>query len=162
MKRVLPHPIVSFFVAVVWLVLHSSVAPIHLAGAVLLAVVLPLALDRLLRDPIWVARPWVAARLAFVVLWDVVVANIVVARRVLGPMARLRPGFVEVPLDTSHPDAIALLASIVTITPGTVSADIDVGRARLLIHVLDLGDEPALVAMIKRRYEAPLKEIFGC
>jgi multicomponent K+:H+ antiporter subunit E len=162
MKRLLPHPIVSFFIAVVWLGLHSSVAPIHLAGASLLAVALPLLLDRLLRDPVRVERPWVAVRLALVVLWDIVVANVAVARLVLGPMARLRPAFVEVPLDTRHPDAVALLASIITITPGAVSADVDQPRTRILLHVLDLDDEATLVAMIKRRYEAPLKEIFGC
>lgn len=162
MKRALPHPVVSCFIAVVWLGLHSSVAPIHLAGAALVAVALPLLLDRLLRDPVRVERPWVALRLALVVLWDVVVANVAVARLVLGPMARLRPAFVEVPLDTRHPDAIALLASIVTMTPGTVSADVDEPRARLLVHVLDLDDAATLVETIKRRYEAPLKEIFGC
>ena len=162
MKRLLPHPIVSFFIAVVWLGLHSSVAPIHLAGAALVAVALPLLLDRLLRDRVRVERPWIAVRLALVVLWDVVVANVAVARLVLGPMTRLRPAFVEVPLDTSHPDAVALLASIVTMTPGTVSADIDEPRTRILVHVLDLDDEATLVAMIKHRYEAPLKEIFGC
>ena len=162
MKRLLPHPIVSFFIAVVWLGLHSSVAPIHLAGAALLAAFLPLTLDRLLGDEVRVERPWVAVRLALVVLWDIVVANVAVARLVLGPMARLRPAFVEVPLDTRHPDAVALLASIITITPGAVSADVDEARTRILVHVLDLDDEATLVAMIKRRYEAPLKEIFGC
>jgi len=162
MKRLLPHPIVSFFIAVVWLGLHSSIAPIHLAGASLLAVTLPLLLDRLLGDQVQVVRPWVAVRLALVVLWDIVVANVAVARLVLGPMARLRPAFVEVPLDTRHPDAVALLASIITITPGAVSADVDQPRARILLHVLDLDDEATLVALIKRRYEAPLKEIFGC
>lgn len=162
MKRVLRHPIVSLFVALVWLGLHSSIAPIHLAGAALLAWLLPLALGPLLRDPVRVARPWLAVRLALVVVWDIVVANLAVARLVLGPMARLRPAFVEVPLDTRHPDALALLASIVTITPGTVLADLDEDRARLLLHVLHLEDGPRLVATIKRRYEAPLKEIFGC
>jgi multicomponent K+:H+ antiporter subunit E len=158
----LPHPIVSFFVAAVWVGLHSSLAPIHLFGALLFALVLPLVLDPLLRDPVRVARPWAALRLGLVVLWDIVAANVAVARLVLGPMARLRPGFVSVPLDTRHPDAIALLASIVTITPGTVSAGLDDPPTHLLVHVLDLDDGPALVATIKRRYEAPLKEIFGC
>jgi len=162
MKRVLPHPIVSLCVVLVWLGLAASVAPVHLAAAALLAVVLPLACHRILGAGVRVVRPWLAARLAVVVLWDIVVANVAVARLVLGPMSRLRPGFVAVPLDTSHPDAVALLASIITMTPGTVAADIDDARARILVHVLDLADETKLVAAIKQRYERPLKEIFGC
>ena len=162
MTRWLPHPIASFFVLAVWLGLHSSVAPVHVASGVLLAVAIPALLNRALEDPVRIRRPGVALRLAGVVLWDIVVANLAVARRVLGPMARLRPGFIEVPLDLAHPDAVALLASIIAITPGTVVADIDDPRTRILVHVLDLDDPGRLVAEIKHRYERPLKEIFEC
>ena len=162
MSRWLLHPIASFFIVVVWLGVHSSLAPLHLATAVLLAVLIPMLLTRALDDPVTIRRPGVALRLAAVVLWDIIVANLAVARRVLGPLARLKPGFIEVPLDLAHPDAVALLGSIIAITPGTVVADVDDARTRILVHVLDLEDPEQLVAEIKRRYERPLKEIFGC
>ena len=162
MTHWLPHPIASFFILVVWLGLHSSLAPLHLVSGVLLAVVIPGLLTRALDDPVTIRRPGAALRLAGVVLWDIVVANLAVARRVLGPLGRLKPGFIEVPLDLAHPDAVALLASIIAITPGTVVADVDDARTRILVHVLDLDDPGQLVAEIKHRYERPLKEIFGC
>lgn len=162
MRRLLPHPIASCIIAAVWLALNSSVAPVHLIAAAAFAVALPFALGHLLDDPVHVHNPGTAVRLALVVVWDIVVANLAVARRVLGPIGHLRPGFVVVPLDaTTHPDAAALLASIIALTPGTVSTDVDEGRTRILVHVLDLEDPAALVAEIKRRYERPLNEIFG-
>jgi len=162
LTRWLVHPIASFFVLVVWLALHSSLAPLHLISGALLALLIPLLLNRALDDPVRIRRPGVALRLAAVVLWDIVVANLAVARRVLGPLARLKPGFIEVPLDLAQPDAVALLASIIAITPGTVVADIDDERTRILVHVLDLNDPAQLIAEIKHRYERPLREIFGC
>ena len=162
MTRWLPHPIVSFFVLVVWLGLYSSLAPLHLLSGVVLAVLMPLLVGRALDAPVTVRRPAVALRLVAVVLWDIIVANLAVARRVLGPLARLRPGFIEVPLDLEHPDAVALLASIIAITPGTVVADVDDARTRILVHVLDLEDPEQLVAEIKDRYERPLKETVEC
>ena len=162
MRRWLGHPIASFFVLVVWLALHSSLAPLYVVSGLLLAVVIPMLLRRALDDTVRIRRPAVAARLAALVLWDLVSANLAVARRVLGPLGRLKPGFIEVPLDLAQPDAVALLASIIAITPGTVVADIDEARSRILVHVLDLDDPAQLVAEIKRRYERPLKEIFGC
>jgi multicomponent K+:H+ antiporter subunit E len=69
---------------------------------------------------------------------------------------------VVVPLDTQHPQAVALLANIVTMTPGTVTAEIDDARTRMLVHVLHAADPARVVADIKSRYERPLKEIFGC
>jgi multicomponent K+:H+ antiporter subunit E len=161
-RRLLPHPIASCVIAATWLALNSSVAPLQLAAAAVFAVALPLVLGHLLDDPVHVHKPWIAARLALVVVWDIVVANLAVARRVLGPIGRLRPGFVVVPLEpTTHPDAAALLASIIALTPGTVSTDVDDARTRILVHVLDLEDPAALVAAIKRRYERPLNEVFG-
>ncbi len=75
----------------------------------------------------------------------------------------LTPGsLVRVPLELSHPQSIALLASIITMTPGTVSSDIAADNRTLLVHVLDCADPAQVVAGIKRRYEQPLLEIFGC
>jgi multicomponent K+:H+ antiporter subunit E len=142
--------------------LWGGFGPLQLAGSVLLAVAIPLVLMPLDAPQVALARPAVAVRLALLVLWDIVVANVAVARLILGPIGRLRPVFVEVPLDTPHPHVATLLAMIVTMTPGTVSSDIDEARSRLLVHVLDTRDAAGLVAAIKTRYERPLKEIFGC
>ena len=107
------------------------------------------------------------------VLMDIVTANAQVAILILGPTKRLKPAFVRVPLDLQHELPITILASTVSMTPGTVSADIyptkemlaegeEVKQRWLLIHVLNLEDEAELIASIKSRYEAPLKEIFQC
>jgi multicomponent K+:H+ antiporter subunit E len=69
---------------------------------------------------------------------------------------------VQYPLDLREDFSITLLASTVSLTPGTVSADVSADRGTLLIHALDVADEAALIAQIKQRYEAPLKEIFEC
>ena len=162
MRSWLPYPIASGFVLLVWLALHTSLAPIHLASGLVLSMSIPRLLKGVLDDPVTVRRPGVALRLAGIVLWDIIVANMAVARRVLGPLPRLQPGFIEVPLDLTHPNAVALFASIIAITPGTVVADVDDARTRILVHVLDLEDPDQLVAAIKHRYERPLREIFGC
>lgn len=93
---------------------------------------------------------------------NILVANVAVARRVLGPIAKLRPAFVEVPLDLRDPFAATILGSIVSLTPGTVSIDVNQTRWVLVLHALDAPDPRELMAAIKARYEAPLKEIFPC
>ena len=71
----------------------------------------------------------------------------------------MTPAFVKVPLDVQGDFTVTALASIVSLTPGTVSADVSDERDYLLVHVLNVDDEAALIAEIKTRYEAPLKEI---
>jgi multicomponent K+:H+ antiporter subunit E len=162
-SRLLPQPLISAMLAAGWLLL-SGVSAAHVLLALAVAVALPLFTRRFVGEPMGRARGWHrlwrAARFALLVTWDIVIANVAVARLVLGPPGRLRPAFVSVPVALEQPLAVTLLASIVTMTPGTVSAELSGDRRRLLVHVLDADDPPALVEQIRARYERPLAEIF--
>ncbi|MCU0814390.1 MAG: Na+/H+ antiporter subunit E [Burkholderiaceae bacterium] len=154
------HPALSVLLAVVWLLLRQSVAPADLIAAVVLGLVVPKVTHRFL-GPATRPRAFATAlRFTLVVLWDIVVSNITVARIVLSPASNPRPAWVPVPLDTRHPTAISLLATIITMTPGTVSCIVDDEAGRILVHALDCDDPPAMAAQIKDRYERPLMEIF--
>jgi multicomponent K+:H+ antiporter subunit E len=161
-KRPLPHPLLSLVLWLSWLALNNTVAPAHVVLGALLAWVLPLT-GMHLADGTWphLHRPGVALKLALRVLGDIVVSNVEVARRVLGPESSIRPGFVHVPLDLTDDWAITTLAGIITMTPGTLTADIAEDRSYLLVHAFHVDDAEAIIASIKTRYEAPLKEIYG-
>ena len=85
-------------------------------------------------------------------------SNINVARLVLGREADIHPAGLVPDLTNIH--GITALASLITLTPGTVSAELSDDRRYILIHALHLDDPDALIEEIKTRYEAPLKEIF--
>lgn len=158
-ERWLPHPVLSSLLAASWLLLMHTLDPVQIAFAALLGFAIPVLLGHFLPAG---SRPRLVAtvRLALVVLGDIVVANIAVARLVLGPMSRPRPAWVHVPLDASHPTAIALLATIITTTPGTVSCVVDEEHGEILVHALDCEDPQAMSREIKQRYETPLRLIF--
>lgn len=155
------HPILSALLAAAWLLLQQSLAPGNLITAVLLGLLVPRLLHGFLGAPVQVRRWGTVLRLAFIVLWDIVVANFTVARIVLSPWSRPQPAWVRVPLDIEHPTAISLFATIITTTPGTVSCVVDATERYILVHALDCTDVAAAAADMKTRYEAPLKEIFG-
>jgi multicomponent K+:H+ antiporter subunit E len=95
-------------------------------------------------------------------LGDIIVSNIIVAKQVLGSPERLQPGFVVIPLDLTEALPITMLASTISLTPGTVSIEISEDQKALYVHALHVTDETVLVDRIKHRYEKPLKEIFEC
>lgn len=158
----LPHPLASATLLVMWLMLNGTVAPAHLLLGAFLAWAIPWLTRKLWMRQLKLSNGMLALRLSGIVLYDIVRANFTVARLVLGPVARLRPAFVEIPLELREPFAISALASIITLTPGTVSCALSEDRRILLVHALDMDDEAALIEEIKARYEAPLKEIFEC
>ena len=160
-RRLLPAPLLSLLLLLTWLMLNESLSAGHWLLGAMLALVLPW-MTQTLRAESAQLRAWpVLMRLTLRVLRDIVVSNIEVARRVLGPEDALRSCFVWVPLALRSPHGIAALAGIVTLTPGTVSSELTVDRRHLLVHVLHCTDEAALVAEIKARYEAPLLQVLG-
>ena len=171
--RWLPTPFRSLFLFMVWLLLNNSVSVGHLVLATIFAIFIPL-LSFSLREPQpLILRPGLALKQLLIVLYDIIVANLQVALLILGPSKNLRPAFIKVPIDLTHDMPITILASSVSLTPGTVSAEVypiaeslpegeEPTQRYLLIHVLDLKDEEALIKQITQRYEAPLKEIFQC
>ncbi|MCK9533872.1 MAG: Na+/H+ antiporter subunit E [Pseudomonas sp.] len=95
-------------------------------------------------------------------LIDIVVANFHVARLALSRIDDLQPLWVQVPYDLDEDLAIYLLASAISLAPGTLAASIDHQRSVLTVHALHCDDEQALIAEIKQRYEQPLREAFKC
>jgi multicomponent K+:H+ antiporter subunit E len=154
------HPWLSVLLALSWLLLQHTLAPFHIISALLIGLLIPRLLHELL-PPAPTIRMLPALRLALVVLGDIVTSNITVAKLVLGPMSRPQPAWIRVPLQLQHTTAISLLASIITTTPGTVSASIDEERRYILVHALDCRDAEQMVADIQQRYERPLLIIFG-
>lgn len=161
-SRLLPQPVITLGIIGLWMILATSPSLGNLLLAAFLGVSVPW-----LSQGFWPDRPRIARPLAGILLFvrvvgDIIIANWEVARLVLGPIDRLKPAFIDVPLDIDDPFVATLLASIVSLTPGTVSIDIDRASNLLHIHALNVPDEGDLIATIKRRYEAPLKEVFGC
>lgn len=160
MRRWLPHPLLTPCLVLLWLLLVNSAAPGQIVLGLVLGWSIPFFTSRFWPDQVRIRKPLTLMRFVGVVLWDIVVANFIVARLILGRPQSLRPAFVAVPLDLEFDLAISLLASTITLTPGTLSALLSADRKTLLVHALDVADQAELVASIKQRYERPLKEVF--
>ncbi len=161
MRRLFPHPVLSLLLVLTWFLLVNKLAVGSLVMALVLATLIPLA-----THAYWPHKPRVkslrllAAYVALVV-WDVILANIAVAKIVLFmPRDRIRSRFITVPITLKSPEAIALLAGTITMTPGTVTADMNGDGTALLIHSLHAPDPDVVRDDILTRYESRLKRIF--
>jgi multicomponent K+:H+ antiporter subunit E len=159
MTRLLPHPLLSAILLVIWLLLVNELSIAHLILGALLGWGVPLYTARFWPDQVQVRRPLLLLRFVGVVLYDILVANVTVASLILGRQERLQPAFLVLPLALRSELAISLLANTVSLTPGTVSAYLSADRRCLIIHSLHTTAPDELLATIRRRYETPLKEI---
>jgi len=158
--KLLPHPLLAIFIAIIWVFLANAFT----LGNVILGAILGVGIAWF-TGPFWpgrprVRRPLVIAEFIAVVLWDIILSNIQVAKLVVFRRGdTLRSRFIAIPLDVRTPEAISALAGTITLTPGTVSADLSADGRTLLVHCLEVDDVDDVVATIKNRYERRLKEI---
>jgi len=162
MARWLPNPPLTVLLALLWLMLNNTLSLAHLLLGLFLGWGIPLLVRGFLIEVPRVRKPLKLCLFILKVLYDIAIANVHVARLVLGPRKNLRPAFVEVPMAIRNEFALATLTSIISLTPGTVSACLSLDRRKLVVHALDVPDLEALIAEIKRNYETPLLEIFEC
>lgn len=161
MSRWFPAPLLSLALWALWLLLNDSLAPAHLLLGAFAGWLMPLLVAPLRPPAPRLKRPLLLARLILRVGGDVVVSALEVAQGVLRSQRRPPRGeFVAVPLDIREPHALASLAVICAVIPGTVWSELASDQNILLIHVFDLHDEAEFIGRFKARYEAPLKEIF--
>ncbi len=162
MRRLFPHPYLSATLVVLWMLLVNRLALGSLVMAMILGTAIPLITARWWPGTPPVARPLALMSYVTLVIWDVIVASIQVAKIVLFmPAAQIRSAWITVPLDLTSPEAITLLAGTITMTPGTLTADIASDGRSLLIHSLHAPDPDAIRDDIKARYESRLKRIFA-
>lgn len=160
-RRIFPHPIMTILLTLVWLLLVNRFSLNSLLFGMFLGLVIPF-----ITSPYWPDRPKLRNPLMIleyilIVLYDIVVANIIVARLILFKRnAKLQPAWVCIPLDLRTPEAITVLAATITLTPGTVTSDMSDQGHSLLVHCLDAPDPEAVRDQIKQRYERRLMEIF--
>lgn len=161
MRRWLPSPPLSLALFVVWLLLNQALDAGTLLMAAFLAVLVPLLTRSLRPAKVRMRKPGVALRLVVRVTGDLLHSALTVARLLLTRRtADIEAHFVEIPLQLRDPNALAMLAMICCLTPGTAWGELSFDRSRLLLHVFDEKDEAAFITLIKTRYEAPLMEIF--
>ena len=137
-------PLVLWLTAV-WVGLWGSVTPANVLGGLAIAVLVVAGLPlTLVPDRAVVSPPGLLRFLAFFAL-DLVRASLQVARQVLSPRMELRSAVVAIPARSASDHLLTLLANAISLTPGTLTLEVDRARSTLYVHVLDVGRGPDAV-----------------
>ncbi|MBX3120166.1 MAG: Na+/H+ antiporter subunit E [Fimbriimonadaceae bacterium] len=95
-------------------------------------------------------------------LRELVLANLVMAADLLSNSRRLRPGVIAIPLDVKTDAQIELLATLITLTPGTLSLDVASDRSKLYVHAMFLPEQDIdrMRQLIKEGFESRILALF--
>ena len=151
LRRVFPHPLLTALLTIVWCLLVNRPSSGAVAFGLILGIIIPIATAAYWPERPPITRPWRLFSYFGLVIWDIIVANVEVALIVLFKSnEKMQPNWVNIPLELRTPEAIAVLASTITLTPGTLSADLSEDGTSLLVHALDAPDPDAVRDQIAR------------
>ncbi len=159
-NTILPHPILTVILWLIWLLLNNTVAAGHMVLGLILAITIPLFTSGFWPEKVKIKAPLTLFKFLGTVLWDILIANLMVSKLILGPNESLKPAFFNIELDIQNPLGISFLANTISLTPGTVSCDLNADGNSLLVHALHAEDIDNIIEQIKQRYEKPLIKVF--
>ena len=160
MKRLLPHPLVAAIILILWLILQQSAGLGHLLLGSAIAVGVSLAASAVLPERVRISKPLKFVQLLAVAGLDIIRSNLAVMSVLFHPRPNPKAGFIEMELALKNETGLAILAVLLTATPGSAWLEYDRERSTVLIHVFDLVDADEWVKTVKQRYETLLLEIF--
>lgn len=148
--------------ALVWAAITGSFSGLNLLFGALIGGLAVMLLRGSLRQGSEWRRIGQIVSLSLLFVYELMVSAFRVAWVVIQPDIRgaIRPAVIAVPLTVKSDAEIALLANLITLTPGTLSVDVSEDRSTLYVHALALTTPEALVADIATGFEARIAEIY--
>lgn len=161
LKAIFPSPLLTVCLILLWLTINATLHPAHILLAVILGITVPLFTKPLRPTPVKIQHPLKIIKLFLTVIYDSIVSNIQVAAGAMRFGDKKPQGeFIKIPLEIRDPNALAVLALICTIVPGTIWVELALDRSAVYIHAFDSKDIKQEIKHFKTRYEKPLMEIF--
>jgi len=159
--------ILTFCVAfVIWTILSWEISVVSFVVGALISVLISIATGHLFTD---YPGKWIQPKrylyflfYVFIFLKECVRANIDVALRVIKPGLPINPGIVKVRTRLKSEAALTFLANSITLTPGTLSVDIDPAQGIIYVHWIDVKDKDLVRAtnIIVERFERVIEKVF--
>jgi len=150
--------LVNILLALVWGAVTGSFSMANLAFGFVIAAVALWIIREQYHTQAYIVRAWRITSLILRFLKDLFVSAMRVAVLVLSPTRRYQPGFIAFKLTTDRNAEIALLANLITLTPGTLSVDVSDDKSTLFIHCMDVPDTEALKREIAEGFERKIME----
>ena len=149
MRRLTRHPWLLLWLTAVWVGLWGSATPANVLGGVAVAVAILLALpleEVAHRDRV---RPLALLRFLGRFAVDLVRASLQVALLVVRPRRALRQAVLAVPVRGASDGLLTLVANAISLTPGTLTLEVDRPSSTLYVHVLDVGEGPQALERVR-------------
>lgn len=145
--------------AIIWMLLRNEFSPIEFFIGYVVGIALLYVLRRFLHFDFYFRRVIAIVKLILLFLWELILANIDVAKIVLSPKLNVEPGIIAVPTVLKTEWEVTLLASLISLTPGTLSMYFSEDGKTIYVHSIHVPDKDAMIEQIHNTFERAIMEV---
>ncbi|QOY36227.1 Na+/H+ antiporter subunit E [Anaerobacillus isosaccharinicus] len=145
--------------AIIWMLLRNDFSPIEFFIGYVIGIALLYVLRRFLHFDFYFRRVIAIVKLILLFLWELILANIDVAKIVLSPKLNVEPGIIAVPTVLKTEWEVTLLASLISLTPGTLSMYFSEDGKTIYVHSIHVPDKEAMIKQIHETFERAIMEV---
>lgn len=149
----------NIVLALIWMAMNAAFAPGDFGVGLGLGFLILLFTRRIIGAPNYIQKVGQVLNLVLFFLWELVLANLRVAHDVVTPRHHMQPGVIGIPLEARTDLEITVLASLITLTPGTLSLDVSADRQTLYIHAMYIDEVEAFRRKIKDGFERRVLQV---
>lgn len=151
--------LLNIVIALIWVFLKNSYTGVDFLVGYVIGIIILYALRRFLRFDFYMRRVWASFKLLLIFSRELFLANIQVIKIVLSPKMNIKPGIIEIPTKLKTDWELTLLASLISLTPGTLSMDFSDDNKFLYVHAIDVPDKEAMIYQIQHTFERAILEV---
>lgn len=149
----------NIVIAIIWVNFQHSYTAVDFLVGYVIGIFILLFLHRFMGFNFYLRRVWKIFLLIMLFLKELVLANIAVVKVVLSPKMNIQPGIIAVPTKLEKEWELSLLASLITLTPGTLSMDFSEDNKYIYIHAIDIQNKQAMIRDIQESFERAIMEV---
>ena len=152
--------LINIVIAIIWTFLQNNYSIASFLFGYVIGLFLLFMLRRFLVFDFYFTRVWSIIKLIFLFLKELVKANVDVIKIVLSPnLSNYHPGIVAVPTKLETKLEITLLASLISLTPRTISMDFSDDNKIIYIHSIHISDKEEMIHQIHHTFERAILEV---
>lgn len=151
--------LLNIVIALVWMVLRNEYSPVEFAMGYLVGLLALFILRRFLTFDFYLRRVYAFIKLVLLFFQQLVLSNIDMIKVVLKPKLDVQPGIFAFPTKLQSKWEITLLASLITLTPGTLSMYFSEDGKTIYIHAIDVPDKEEAIKDIQDTFERAIMEV---
>ncbi|WP_223701528.1 Na+/H+ antiporter subunit E [Sutcliffiella deserti] len=151
--------LINIIIAATWMFLKNEWSFPSFFVGYFWGLVIIFAMRRFIPGRFYFERIMAAAKLLFLFLRELLLANVQVIRDILRPKLKIEPGIFAMPTELKSEWEITLLSLLISLTPGTLVMDISDDNKTLYIHAMNIPDVDQAISEIKNTFEKAILEV---